>query len=74
MGDGVRQLGEFGAGRRPDPEEPGCSIGTLNVHAIEEQHVKVNVEVQCTAEALDQGDGTGLGRLLHFSPASSKSR
>lgn len=64
MGDGVRQLGEFGAGRRPDPEEPGCSIGTLNVHAIEEQHVKVNVEVQCTAEALDQGDGTGLGRLV----------
>jgi RimJ/RimL family protein N-acetyltransferase len=33
MGDGERQLGEFGAGRRLDPAEPGCSIGTLNVYA-----------------------------------------
>ena len=26
--------------------------------------MKVNVEVQCTAEALDQGDGAGLGRIV----------
>ena len=64
MGDGVRQLGQFGAGRRLDPAETSCSIGTLNLHAIEEQHVKVNVEVQCIAEALDQDYGTGLGRVV----------
>ena len=64
MRDDVRQLGEFLTGRCFDPAKPGCSIGTLNVYAIEEQHVKVNVEVQCTTEALDQGDGTGLGRIV----------
>jgi hypothetical protein len=36
--DGMRQLCEFLTGRRPDPPEPSCPIGTVDVHDIEEQH------------------------------------
>ncbi|VAW80484.1 hypothetical protein MNBD_GAMMA13-911 [hydrothermal vent metagenome] len=63
LGDGVRQPGEFGAGQRLDPTEPGCSIRLTDIHPIKEQPVKVYVEVQRTAEALNQGDRAGLGRL-----------
>lgn len=37
LGDGVRQSCQMLAGRRLDPTEPGCSIGALHVHAIEQQ-------------------------------------
>ena len=37
VGDGVRQSCQFLAGQRLDPTEPGCSIGALHVHAIEQQ-------------------------------------
>jgi hypothetical protein len=46
MGDGVRQLGEFLAGRCLDPTKPGGSIEVIHIHAIEEKHVKVDVEQQ----------------------------
>jgi hypothetical protein len=42
VGDGVRQLGEFGACRRPGSTEPVCSIGRIDIHPIEEQHVKMD--------------------------------
>lgn len=45
------------------PAEVQRAIGTLDVHAVEKQHMEVNIEVQRTAEALDQGDRAGLGRL-----------
>ena len=34
---GMRQLCECFTGWRPDPAEPGCPIGTVDVRAIEEQ-------------------------------------
>ena len=41
----MRQLRKVFAGRRPDPTKPSCPIGTVNVHAIWEQHVKIDVEI-----------------------------
>jgi len=35
-------------------------MGTVDVHPIYKQHVKVNIEFQCTAETLDQGDRTSV--------------
>jgi len=34
----------------------------LDVYPIEEQHMKVDIEVERTAEALDQGNRASLGR------------
>jgi len=77
MGDGILQLGELLAERRPDPTEPGCYIWVIDIHAIEKQHVKVKVEVQRSTEALDQSDRTATSRpvgeawaLAPFSPPS----
>jgi len=64
MGDGVRQLGEFLTGRRFDPAKPDSPIEAVDVHPVKEQHVKVDVEVQRTAKALDQGNRASLGRLV----------
>lgn len=64
VGDGMHPLGEFLAGRRLDPTEPGCSIGMIDIDAIKEQHVKVDVEVQHTTEALNQGDRAGTGSCM----------
>lgn len=44
--------------------EPGGSIEVIDVHAIEEQHVKVDVEVQRRAKSLDEGDCTRPGRVV----------
>jgi len=38
-----RWMGEFLAGRRLDPTEPGCSIWVIDIHAIDKQHVEVDV-------------------------------
>jgi hypothetical protein len=35
-----------------------------NASTVEEQHMEVDIEVQGTAEALDQGDRARLGRLV----------
>lgn len=64
VGDGMHRLGEFLAGRRLDPTEPGCSIGMIGIHAIEEQHVKVGIDAQRTTEAPDQGDRAGTSKCL----------
>ncbi len=52
------QLGELLSGGRLDPEE----LAAVNVHAVEEQHVEVNVEIQRAAETLDEGDGASASR------------
>lgn len=64
MSDRVRQSGEASAGRHIDSINPGGSTARIHIHAIGDRHVKVNLEAQPTAEALDQGDHTGLGRLV----------
>ena len=53
VGDGVRQPGDFSAARRLHPTEPGCSIGMIKIYAVEEQHVKMDIEVQRRAKALE---------------------
>lgn len=57
------KAGQLGAGWGPHPTKPQRAVGTLDVHPVEEEHVEVDVEVQRAAEALDQGDRAGLGRL-----------
>ncbi len=59
----MRQLRELSARRCLDPAKPGCPIGAADVHAIQEQHVKMDV-VQRRAKPLDEGDRAGLGRLV----------
>ncbi len=34
--------------------------GVADVHAVQKQHVEVNIQIQRAAEALDQGHGAGL--------------
>ena len=62
--------GQLGAGRRFHPAEPQRAVRTLDVNPVEEQHVEVDVEVERTAEALDQRDRAGLGRLTREPPPS----
>ncbi len=57
------QMGELGTRRRRHPPEPERAVGALGIHPVEKQHIEVDVQVQSAAEALDQGDCTGLGRL-----------
>ncbi len=60
----MRQLGEFGARRRLGPLEPDArSIGAIDVDTIQNEHVKVDIEVQRTSEPLDQRHGTGAAAL-----------
>ena len=42
--NGVGELSEFIAGRRPDPAKPRTgSMGAVNVHAIQKQYMKMDV-------------------------------
>ena len=61
LGDGVRQLRELLSGGRLDPAKPGSPIGTVDVHPIEEQHVKVDIQIERRAKALDEGDRARVG-------------
>ena len=51
---------EFGAGGRLDPSKPRARTRVLHIDAIEKQHMDVDIQIERTAEALDQGDGAGL--------------
>ena len=42
--------------------EPGL-VMCESIGVIGHQHVQTDVEVECRAEALDEGDDTGLGAL-----------
>ena len=62
---------------RPDCFDRAKPHPVPGVHTIEKQHVEMDVEVQRTAEALDQGHCTGLQQALllsHFIDHSLKSR
>jgi hypothetical protein len=64
FGDGLRQFAQLGGGRRPQREKPlERSIGPGDIDPIQEQHVEVDVEVQRTDEALDQGHRAGTRPL-----------
>jgi hypothetical protein len=55
----MHQLRQFATGGFIDPMEPtACTLGAIDVDTIHEQHVKVNIQIQRTAEALDQRDRT----------------
>jgi len=56
-------LGEHLIGRRLGPEKP-APIGAIEVHTSQEQPVQVDVQDERTAEALGQGNCTGLGDFL----------
>lgn len=60
----LKSLAERLGGRCLDPAKPGLAVGAIDVHAIEEQHVKMNIEIQRTVKALDQGDRTRNGRCV----------
>ncbi|GBE07587.1 hypothetical protein BMS3Bbin11_01149 [bacterium BMS3Bbin11] len=64
MADGARQMGKLGAGGRLDPAEPGASIGMVSVHTIEEQHMEMDIQIECRAKPLDEGDRPGPGCLF----------
>ncbi len=44
------------------------SVGFLGVDAIQHEHVQMNVEIQCTAETLDQRDDAGGSTRVRISP------
>jgi len=57
--DGMRELGQFNtAGGFCLRQTQRAAAGT--VHPVQKQHMKMNIQVQCAAEALDQGHGAGL--------------
>ena len=62
-GDGVQQLIEVGLGgwRRAVELEP---VMAASIDSVQHQQVKVDVQVQRAAKALDQGHGAGLRGCL----------
>ena len=60
---GPSQLGELSTRWRLHQTEAQRAGGTLDVHSVEEKHVEVDVEVERTAEALDQCGRAGAYRL-----------
>ena len=50
----MRQVRQLSTGWRPNPTEPSAPIRTVDVHAIEEQHVKIDVEIERTAAGIHQ--------------------
>jgi len=49
-------------------------MGAVNIRAIQKQHMKMDVQVQRAAKALDQGDGAGLCGGFCISGFSSQMR
>ena len=57
----MRQLHELISGRcLYSPKPHRAPIGTADVYPIQKQHMKVDIQVQRTAETLDQGHSTSL--------------
>ena len=40
-----------------------CTLGASDVNTVQEQHVKMNIQIQGTAKTLDQRDRTGVSSL-----------
>ena len=67
LGDGVGQWCEFLAGRRLHPAKPGGgSVGAVEIDATQKQHGEMDIQVQRTAETLDQSYSTGAGRFVRL--------
>ena len=56
------QSGQLGAGRCLHPVETQRAIGTLDLNSVQEQHMEMDIQIQCAAKALNQGDRAGLSR------------
>ena len=57
MRDGIGQLRQLRGGRRAGTVQARLALGLLDVlliHAIKPQHMKVDIQVERAAEALDQ--------------------
>jgi len=67
LSNSVGQFGELGTARRPHPAESRRSVGALDIHPVEEQHMEVNIQIQRTAKTLDQRDRAGVRRLMRQS-------
>ena len=64
MSHGVCQVCALGAGRCGYAEKPRIRTGVIHIDAIEEQHMEMDIQIECPAEALDQGDGAGVRHLV----------
>ena len=60
LGDGMGQLSEFIIGWRFNPAKPCGSVITADVHAVQKEHVEVDVEIKGPSKSLNQGDGPGM--------------
>jgi hypothetical protein len=60
LGDGTGQLGEFTIGWRFNPAKPCGLVITANVHAVQKEHVEVDIEIKRPPKSLNQGDGPGM--------------
>ena len=59
----MSELRKFIIGRCFDPAKPSTgSMGVVAVDSIQKQHMKMDVQVQRTAKALDQGNSAGVCR------------
>ncbi len=55
----LRHFGQLGARGRAHPAKMNCAGAVLDVHAIEEQHMKLHVQIERAAKALNQRDRAG---------------
>jgi hypothetical protein len=62
MTNGMHQRFEFIHAWRICPVKPQAPIVILHIHAVEDEHVKVQIEVQSRPKSLDQGNRAGLCR------------
>ena len=63
MRDRAGQLHQLRAGRRAGAVQARLALRMLDVllvHTVEPQHVEMHIEVECAAEALDQGHRAAL--------------
>ena len=63
MCNGLGQVGDLGVRRRLHPAKTDRFIRTLDIYLIEEQHVEMDIEVQCRHKPLDQRNRTRLRDL-----------
>ncbi len=60
---------EFLYSRSLDAVKAHDAVSVFGVNAVQKKHVKVNIQIQRRAEALNQGDGTCMGSVCLLTPA-----